>query len=120
MQLPAVKAGIDADKFWSMTYGELIVQAEGNESIRKREIEEKAFLDYKQAQLQAYAFNEPKKMPKFSDHYPFDNEMNPVSKEGNPAKGQQQDWQIMKARMIERTEMIKATRERNNSKEKGG
>lgn len=33
---------------------------------------------------------------------------------------QPQDWEIMKARMIERTEMIKATRERKNKQEKEG
>ncbi|MGM0239486.1 hypothetical protein [Enterococcus sp. AZ103] len=109
----AVEAGIDADKYWSMTYEEIVVQAEANVAKRKQELEQQAMLDYKAAQLNAYALNEPKKMPKFEDHYPFANS-DVETKEPN----QQQDWQIMKARMIERTEIIKRTKK--HQAEEGG
>lgn len=105
----AVELGIDADRFWEMTYDEIIVQAEANKKIKEREVKEKAMLDYKAAQLQAYAFNDPKKMPKFEAHYQFA-EQKPMNEEN--VKCGQQDWRLMKARMQERAMLIKATREK--------
>lgn len=103
----AVESGIDADKYWSMTYEEIVVQAEANANKRKAELEQQAMLDYKAAQLNAYALNEPKKMPKFEDHYPF-------TKIGNEPEeeNKQQDWRVMKERMMNYTEAIKKTREK--------
>lgn len=111
----AVEAGIPAEKYWSMTYEEIVLQAEANVAIRKQQLKEKAMMDYKAAQLNAYGFNDPKKMPKPDQHYPF------LKKEDKQEQSNQpQDWEIMKARMIERTEMIKATRTRKNKQEKEG
>ncbi len=112
----AVEAGIPADRFWSMTYEEIIIQAEANGKIRKRELEEQAYLDYKATQLNAYAFNDPKKMPKFDDYYNFDQ----VSATEEDKAPKQQDWRIMKARMMERAAMIKETKERKAKSEEGG
>lgn len=104
----AVEAGIPADRFWFMTYEEIIVQAEANQKKRHRELEEQALLDYKATQLNAYAFNNPKKMPKFEAYYNF-NQQETVE---NDTENQQQNWQVMKARMMERAAMIKETRAR--------
>jgi hypothetical protein len=112
----AVEAGIDADRFWSMTYDEIITQAEANIKIRRRELEEKAYLDYKASQLNAYAFNDPKKMPKFDDYYNFSKTNNTETSEAP----KQQDWRIMKARMMERAAMIKDTKQRKAKMEEGG
>lgn len=54
-------------------------------------------------------------MPKPDQHYPF-----LKTEDKQEQSNQPQDWEIMKARMIERTEMIKATRERKNKQEKEG
>jgi len=111
----AVEAGIPAEKYWSMSYEEIVVQAEANIAIRKTELEEQAMMDYKAAQLSAYAFNDPKKMPKPEQHYPF------LQTEKKQAEAKQpQAWEINKARMLERTELIKATRERKNKQQEGG
>lgn len=108
----AIEAGIPAEKYWSMTYEEIISQAEANIAYRQKELEEQARLDYKAAQLNAWALNEPKKMPKFEEHYPF------FKKEPSQQEdSHQQDWKIMKARMQERAELIKKTRERKNKRE---
>lgn len=115
----AVEAGIDADKYWSMTYEEIIVQAEANARIKERELKEQAMLDYKAAQLQAYAFNDPKKMPKFDDHYSFSQETDDQAQDSSK-QNQQQDWRLMKERMMSYTEAIKRTREKKNESEKGG
>lgn len=112
----AVEAGIDADRFWSMSYSEIIVQAEANKKIRQRELEDQAFLDYKATQLNAYAVNDPKKMPKFDDHYNF-NQRSEKEEDGAP---KQQDWRLMKARMMERAAMIKDIQERKAKTEEGG
>lgn len=114
MYQKAVEAGIPAEKYWSMTYEEIVVQSEANAVIRKQKLEEQAMMDYKAAQLNAYGFNDPKKMPKIDQHYPF------MKSEEIQEKSQQpQDWEIMKARMIERTELIKGARERKNKQEGG-
>ena len=118
MYSKAVENGIAADKYYSMTYGEIIVQAEANAAIKKRELEEQAFLDYKAAQLNAYALNDPKKMPKFNEHYNF-NQQTEVDETGSH-KPKQQDWQVMKARMMEASMMIKQTRAKKNMMEGGG
>lgn len=111
----AVEAGIDADKYWSMTYEEIIIQAEANVAQKKQELEQQAMLDYKAAQLNAYALNEPKKMPKFEEHYPFTQSSTQESE-----TTQQQDWRVNKARMMEYTEMIKQTRKRKKQEQEGG
>lgn len=116
MYLKAVENGIPADKYWSMTYGEILTQAEANAAIHKRQLEEQAMMDYKAAQLNAFALNDPKKMPKFNDHYNFR-----VSSENSPStSNQQQDWRIIKARMMERSMMIKETRARKEKREDAG
>ncbi|HFE9851433.1 TPA: hypothetical protein ACGBG5_001723 [Enterococcus faecalis] len=112
----AVEAGIPAEKYWSMTYEEIVIQAEANIANRKQQLEEQAVMDYKAAQLSAYAFNDPQKMPKPEEHYRF----LPGEEKQEESPNQQQNWQLMKARMIERTELIKATRERKNKQEKEG
>lgn len=112
----AVEAGIPAEKYWLMSYEEIVIQAEANIAIRKKELEEQAMMDYKAAQLSAYAFNDPKKMPKPEQHYPF---LHGEEKQ-NESPNQQQEWQIMKARMIERTELIKATQKRQSRQQEGG
>ncbi|WP_308605700.1 hypothetical protein [uncultured Enterococcus sp.] len=99
-----------------MTYEEIVLQAEANVAIRKQQLEEKAMMDYKAAQLNAYGFNDPKKMPKPDQHYPF---LKAEDKQESESV-QQQDWRINKARMMEYTEMIKQTRERKNKQEKEG
>lgn len=113
----AVEAGIDADRFWSMTYEEIIVQAEANQKIRKRELEEQAYLDYKATNLNAYAFNDPKKMPKFDEYYNFNHSSSGAEEQTTP---KQQDWRLMKARMMERAAMIKETKDRKAKMEEGG
>lgn len=105
----AVEAGIDADKYWSMTYEEIVIQAEANVAKRKQELEQQAMLDYKAAQLNAYALNEPKKMPKFEDHYPF---AKPEVENEEDNQQKQQDWRVMKERMMDYTQAIKKTQER--------
>lgn len=110
----AVEAGIAAERFWGLSYEELIIQVRANAKIHQRELEEQAMLTYKQAQLNAYGMNEPKKMPKFQQIFPFVQVSSEIDGQEETSILKQQDWRVMKARMQEQAEMIKATRGRQN------
>ncbi|WP_225589890.1 hypothetical protein [Enterococcus faecalis] len=110
----AVEAGIAAERFWGLSYEELIIQVRANAKIHQRELEEQAMLTYKQAQLNAYGMNEPKKMPKFQQIFPFVQVSSEIDGQEETSIVKQQDWRVMKARMQEQAEMIKATRRRQN------
>lgn len=110
----AVEAGIAAERFWGLSYEELIIQVRANAKIHQRELEEQAMLTYKQAQLNAYGMNEPKKMPKFQQIFPFVQVSSEIDGQEETSILKQQDWRVMKARMQEQAEIIKATRRRQN------
>lgn len=60
----AIEWGIPADKYWSLTFGEIMLQVSANKKRKLEESKEKAMFDYNLAQLVAFAFNKPEKMPK--------------------------------------------------------
>ncbi|MGX7195153.1 hypothetical protein [Enterococcus olivae] len=63
--------GIPADRYWDLTYLEIIAQVEANKNRYELEMKNRAMFDYNSAQLNAYAFNTPNKMPKIYEMYPF-------------------------------------------------
>jgi hypothetical protein len=65
----AVKVGIPADKYWSMTYGEIMEEIDAISFRRESELKEKAMLDYTSAQLITKGFHQPDKMPKIEEAY---------------------------------------------------
>jgi hypothetical protein len=71
LQMTAAKHGIHAERFWKMSYQDILVQLEANTEARKRELQEQSVMDYIQSQLNAYAMNEPNKMPKYEKMYAF-------------------------------------------------
>lgn len=71
MEQPAVEWGVAAQDYWQMTFREIMMQVTANRQRHEFELKEKAMLDYKLAQLNAYAFNDPQKMPKPDAVYPF-------------------------------------------------
>ena len=71
MEPVAVEWGIPANEYWSMSYAEIITQVEANKKRHEMEMKNKAMFDYNAAQLNAWAFNEPNKMPKAEAIYPF-------------------------------------------------
>ena len=123
MYEPAVEAGIPADKYWSMTLEEIIVQATANKKVREREMKEKAIMDYKLARLNAYSFNDPKNTPAIEKVYDFfeDNQSN-ENLDGSVANGAQvsaedKKWMAQKANMMQLAAAIKRT---NAKKKEGG
>ncbi|KRM06963.1 hypothetical protein FC89_GL000272 [Liquorilactobacillus ghanensis DSM 18630] len=57
-----------------MSFEEIMVQTLANRKNRVDEMKFKAMMDHQQANLIAYAFNDPAKMPKLEEAYPFLNE----------------------------------------------
>lgn len=71
MEPLAVEWGVPANEYWSMTYAEIVTQVEANKKRYELEMKNKAMFDYNSAQLNAYAFNDPSKMPKVEEVFPF-------------------------------------------------
>jgi len=71
MELQAIELGIPADKYWSMTFDEIMLQCSANKKAKEREIKEKAMFDYNLMQGMMFAFNDPKNMPKAEKMYPM-------------------------------------------------
>lgn len=67
----AVEWGIPANEYWAMSYAEIVTQVEANKKRYEMEMRNRAMFDYNAAQLNAYAFNQPNKMPKAEVIYPF-------------------------------------------------
>lgn len=71
MELQAIELGIPADKYWSMSFDEIMLQCSANKKVKEREQKEKASFDYNMIQGMMYAFNDPKNMPKAEKLYPM-------------------------------------------------
>lgn len=70
MEPQAIELGIPADKYWSMTFDEIMLQCSANKKAKEREVKEKAAFDYNMIQGMMFAFNDPKNMPKAEKLYP--------------------------------------------------
>lgn len=110
MEPAAIDYGIPATDYWMMTFGEIMSQVESNKRKRETELKEKAMFDYKAAQLNMYAFNDPSKMPTAEKHYPYLVDEK-VRKVVQPAPDPD-NWQSDKALMMQQAMQIKATKER--------
>lgn len=71
MESIAVEWGVPANEYWAMSYAEIVTQVEANKKRYEMEMRNRAMFDYNAAQLNAYAFNQPNKMPKIEAIYPF-------------------------------------------------
>ncbi|MGM0214971.1 hypothetical protein [Enterococcus sp. AZ109] len=123
MYQPAVEAGIPADKYWSLSYEEIIVQATANQKVRERDMKEKAIMDYKLAQLNAFSFNDPKKMPGLDEFYGLESETKAnETLDGSEVTQQEisaedRKWMREQANMMQIAAAIKRT---NARKQEGG
>ena len=68
-----------------MDFGEIMTQISANEKRRLEDLRAKAYMDHRLSEMMAFAFNDPAKMPKVEEAYPFvkDNldQTNKISKE---------------------------------------
>lgn len=115
----AVEAGIPSTAYWGMTLEEIMIQVQANKKIKENELKERAMFDYSQQRLAVFAFNDPKKFPKFEDAYPFLKRIEQAveeakSEEESKQEAMKRDQEIFMAQ----AEAIKATRKRKNNQER--
>ncbi|WP_270345810.1 hypothetical protein [Enterococcus thailandicus] len=109
----AVEAGIPSTAYWGMTLEEIMIQVQANKKIKENELKERAMFDYSQQRLAVFAFNDPKKFPKFEEAYPFLKQIEQAveeakSEEESKQEAMKRDQEIFMAQ----AEAIKATRKR--------
>lgn len=66
----------------------------------------RAMMDHQQANLMSYAFNDPSKMPKVEEAYPF------LKDEQKKQTEQVPQWKINQLKMIARAKQIKQARKK--------
>ena len=54
-----------------MDFGEIMTQISANEKRRLEDLRAKAYMDHRLSEMMAFAFNDPAKMPKVEEAYPF-------------------------------------------------
>lgn len=100
--------GIDAEKYWEMNFGEIMVQILANRKSKMNELKVRATMDHQLANLMAYAMNDPSKMPKLEEAYPFLKEQQGQSNQVE----QVPEWKINQMKMMARAEQIKNNRKK--------
>ncbi|MGF1998298.1 hypothetical protein ACQUFO_10505 [Enterococcus casseliflavus] len=109
----AVEAGIPATDYWGMTLEEIMIQVQANKKIKENELKEKALFDYSQQRLAIFAFNDPKKFPKFEEAYPFLKQLEQAVEEAKTEEETKQEaMQREQEIFLAQAQAIKATRER--------
>lgn len=109
----AVEAGIPATEYWGMTLEEIMIQVQANKKVKENELKEKAMFDYSQQRLAVFAFNDPKKFPKFEDAYPFLKQIEQAVEEAKIEEESKQDTMKRDQEIfLTQAQAINATRER--------
>lgn len=91
-----------------MTFTEILDQMRANQKIQQDKLTEQAVMDHKQAELIAYAFNDPQHMPGLKKAYPFlDKFMDDESQEEIP------EWKIEQAEFLTQAMRVKAAVQRS-------
>lgn len=99
--------GIDAEEYWAMNFEEIMVQILANRKSRMNELKIRATMDHQLANLMAYAMNDPSKMPKLEEAYPFLKDENQ-----NSQVEQVPEWKINQMKMMARAKQIKNNRKK--------
>ena len=105
----AVQSGIDAEQFWEMNFEEIMVQTMANNRNKIQEMRTKAIMDHRQAEMMAFALNDPSKMPKVEEAYPFVNETKTQQTEQVP------QWEKDRALLMQQAQKIKMARQAKNT-----
>lgn len=90
-----------------------MIQVAANKKNKESELRERAMFDYSQQRLAVFAFNDPKKFPKFEEAYPFLNQIRDAVEEAKTEEQVKQDEMAKDQEIfLAQAEAIKATRER--------
>lgn len=82
-----------------------MVQTEANVQREKEQLTARAYMDHQLASLIAYAFNDPSKMPRVEEAYPFVNQGQDQAAEEMP------EWKKDQLILMQQAEMIKRSRQ---------
>lgn len=93
-----------------MDFGEIMTQINANEKRRLEDLRAKAYMDHRLSEMVAFAFNDPAKMPKVEEAYPFVKD--PVEETTEP---DEPDWKKDQALLMQQAQRI-----RQFNKDKGG
>jgi hypothetical protein len=113
---------VDAALFWDMTYAEIVASINGFNNRQKSELQLNALISYRQAglisALVGIAFGSKQQYPTITDAFPG------IFPELEKAPQQQQNWQVMKARVEEyaaaKRDEAKRKRGENDGNNAGG
>ncbi|MFT8324782.1 hypothetical protein [Oenococcus sicerae] len=83
-----------------MNFEEIMVQALANNKNRLQDMKSRALMDHKQAELMAFALNDPSKMPTAEESYPFLKEQ-PKAAETIP------DWKKDQLLLMQQSQRVK-------------
>lgn len=98
--------GLTHEEYWNLTYGEIIGTIKANNRRRKEQLQEKATLDYNLANLIGISasrmMDKKAKMPPIEEAYP--SLFSKTQEQTESKKPPQQDWRIMKERLLRYTD----------------
>ncbi|MDE7024038.1 MAG: hypothetical protein K2O72_07620, partial [Ligilactobacillus sp.] len=92
---------------------EIMTQIKANEERRLSEWKAKAYMDHRLSELVAYAVNDPAKMPKIEEAYPFVQDNNQQIEAVSP---QEAEWKQDQALLMQQAQRIRQF----NEDKKGG
>ncbi|WP_367115012.1 MULTISPECIES: hypothetical protein [Lactiplantibacillus] len=99
-----MQSGIDSDHFWELDFGELMVQVIANNRNRIDDVRMRAVMDHKQAEMMAFALNDPSKMPSVEEAYPFIKTATSTSSDSVP------EWKRDQLLLMQQSQKIKTAR----------
>ena len=95
-----------------MDFGEIMTQISANEKRRLEDLRAKAYMDHRLSEMMAFAFNDPAKMPKVEEAYPF---VKDNLDQTNERSEEEPDWKIDQIIFMQQAQKIKQF-----NKDKGG
>ena len=95
-----------------MDFGEIMTQISANEKRRLEDLRAKAYMDHRLSEMMAFAFNDPAKMPKVEEAYPF---VKDNLDQTNERSEDEPDWKQDQAILMQQAKRIKQF-----NKDKGG
>nr|WP_225442976.1 hypothetical protein [Lactiplantibacillus plantarum] len=108
-----MQSGIDSDHFWELDFGELMVQVIANNRNRIDDMRMRAVMDHKQAEMMAFALNDPSKMPSVEEAYPFIKTATSTSSDSVP------EWKRDQLLLMQQAQKIKTARKFKKLHRKG-
>ncbi|AHB80339.1 hypothetical protein ACFIUX_07690 [Oenococcus oeni] len=86
-----------------MNFEEIMVQTLANNQNKVQQMRMQAIMDHKQSELMAYALNDPSKMPKAEEAYPF-------LKQFEKVQDKVPDWKKDQLLLMQQAQRIKAAK----------